>query len=524
MLFELSNDLTKLNLKEATRQEIAQLKTTLNVYVTGYRFMPRFQKTRWDGKIDFFNNGCIDFGLWNVVYECCKQYGYPFNISNRDAFPKDNSITLDDVAEFCEDFYKDHTDGKGGAFTPYDHQVEAVAAMLKHKFCCIEVATSGGKSLIFATTLFYLLKKNPGFKFLLIVPSVSLVTQFYDDIMNYNLGFNNENTEPLDIRIMEVMSDKPRKNFSDNEPNVYIGTYQSLVNYGVPENQPDFYKQFDVLCIDESHKAKSVSINTIVKRSFGYSSYRFGMSGTYQNPGSSELLSILSVTGPIVKVVKAKELMDKGLISNAKIKCMLVNHEDIEFANNVCIIKKHGNGKKAYDLESEYIQKSEKRKLFLTKLVTRFDSNSLVLFHNIEYGTELYNFFRSNIQDKNFYYIDGATDSVKREYIKKQMENTSGKPNILVASYGTLSTGVSIKALKYMIMAQPFKSNSLIRQSIGRLLRLHESKVDSKAVIFDIVDVFHYKYKTILYNQFLTRKNDIYKVQEFEFDETKVTL
>ena len=523
MKLELNGDNTKLVLKESTRQEYAQLNSNLNVFVTNYRHMEKFKKTKWNGKIDYFKGGVIDFGLWNEVYECCKEYGYPFDIINKQQFPRDNSITTEVVEEFCDYFYKDHMVGDV-EFKPYEHQVEAVASMLKHKYCCIEVATSGGKSLIFATALFYLLKKNPDFKFLLIVPSISLVCQFYEDIITYNLGATKENKEPLDINIIEVMSDKPRKNFSDKEPNVYIGTYQSLINFGTPTNQPDFYKQFNVVCIDECHKAKSVTINTIMNRSIGHSEYRFGMSGTYPNKGTSELMSIESVTVPVVKVVKAKELMDKGLISNAKIKCMLLNHNDREFAQNVFSIKKHGDGKKAYELESEYVQKSERRKMFLTKLVRKFNANSLVLFHNIEYGTELYDFFRSNIPNKNFYYIDGSTSSEKREYIKKQMEITTGKPNILVASYGTLSTGVSIKALKYLIMSQSFKSNSLIRQSLGRMLRLHESKVDSKAIIFDIVDVFCKGIKTVMYNHYISRKNDIYKVQEFDHDVTETSI
>ena len=525
MKFELSKDNSKLILKESTREEYNQIRRILCIYVNNYRFMQKFKLGLWDGKIDFFNNGFIDFGLWNVVYESCKQYGYKFEIINKEQFPRNNNIKINDIEDFCKDFYKDHKAKGNVPFFPYEHQIEAVHCILKHKFGAIEVATSGGKSLIFSTIVFYLLKNNPNYKILLIVPSVSLVTQFYDDILDYNLGFNKDNLNPLDIKIQEIMSDKPRKNRDDVEPNIYIGTYQSLINYGTPENMPDFYKQFNVVCCDEGHKAKSVSITTIMKRSFGYSDYRFAMSGTFPENGTSEKLSIESVTGPILKVVKAKELMEKGLVSNAKIKCLILQHEELEFAQSIYNIKKNGGGKKAYDLESQFIQKSEKRKLFVSKLIKKFQHNSLVLFHNIEYGKLLYDYCKSNIINKNFYYIDGGTSSEKRQYIIKQMENTDGNPNILIASYGTLSTGVSIKALKNMVMCQSFKSDSLIRQSLGRMLRLHESKSNGeKAIIFDLVDQFHHKFKNTLYGQFETRRDKIYKKQEFDFDETKIVL
>jgi hypothetical protein len=211
--------------------------------------MAKFKLTKWDGKINFLRNADrIYFGLWYEAYKMCKEYGYPFIIENREDFPMNKTVNREEVEKFCKEFYIDHR-LKGELdkpFTPYEHQVEAIYKILKHEYGIIEVATAGGKSLIFGTLVFYyLMKINPNAKFLLIVPSISLVTQFYNDIMDYNIGYNNENKIPCDIKIDEIMSDKPRKQF-DKEPNIYIGTYQSL------EKWPDeFFKQFDVVCTDE---------------------------------------------------------------------------------------------------------------------------------------------------------------------------------------------------------------------------------------------------------------------------------
>ena len=235
-------------------------------------------------------------------------------------------------------------------------------------------------------------------------------------------------------------------------------------------------------------------------------------------------MAIEGVTGPTVIKVKAKELMDKGLISNVKIKALILQHDDKSFSDNVATIKKYGNGKKAFELEQEYIKNSSKRKMFITKLVNKFKNNSLILFHNTAYGTELYDFFRSNILDKDFYYIDGSTSSKKRSFIKQEMEKTDKRVKILVASFGTLSTGVSIKALKNVVFTQSFKSAQIILQSIGRILRLHEDKENSKAMVFDLVDRFHSTYKNILYNHYISRRNELYKIQEYDFDEMKIAI
>ena len=525
MKFEISKDKSRFILKESTREEYNQLKNNLTPYVKGYRFMPKFKLTSWDGKFDYFNNGNIDFGLWHECYKTCKEYGYPFNVINKKEFPRDNNVTLDSVQKFVDEFYKEHKNDKGEDFTPYKHQVQAIYKMLRNKYCAIEVATSGGKSLIFSTMIFYVLKNiNPNAKILLIVPNISLVTQFYDDILDYNLGFNKENKNPLNINIQEIMSDRPRKIRDDEEPNIYIGTFQSLINWGTPELEPDFFKQFDVVANDESHRAKSSQIQTIMKRTYGYAEYRVGMSGTYPGEGTAEFLAIESVTGPVVIKVKAKELMEKGLISNVKIKSLILQYDDKEFAENVYQIKKYGGGKRAFEIEQEYIRNSEKRRIFITKLVNKFKHNSLVLFHNTEYGKDMYDFLRSNVLDKDFYYIDGSTSTKKRKHIFSEMKKTDNeKVKILVASYGTVATGVSINALKNVVFTQSFKSPQIVLQSIGRILRLHSTKKNNHAIVFDLVDQFDSSYKTILYNHYLSRKK-LYDKEEYPYQELRVVL
>lgn len=522
MKLVITQDKSSIILKESTHEEFHQLKLHLTRKVDNYFFKKRHKMGLWDGTIDQFKNGIIRYGLWKEIYRCCKEHGYKFDV-NKDDFPFDLKITMEDVQKFCTEFYAGYKvepteKNPEGIFDPYEHQVDAVFNMLKYKFGLIEVATAGGKSLIFATFMFYILKYiNPNAKFLLIVPRMSLVTQFYDDVIDYNNGFHKEQQNPFDIRIEEVFSDKPRKVRDGEDPNLYIGTYQSLVTY-----PKEFFQKFDVVVCDEGHTCKAKSLDTILTKTFGKAQYRIGLSGTYPSVNSAEYLTIESLMGPKLVNVKTKTLMDKGLISEIKINAIILNHDEKDFAERVHMIRKRGDGKKAYLLEREYAQKSLRRKVFFRKLVEKFNNNSLILFFSIEYGTELFEYLRDNIPDKYFYYIDGSTPKDKREKIKKIMENTEDKPKILVASFGTFSTGINIRAIMNVVFADSFKSDQIIRQSIGRGLRLHKDKV--KLIVFDIVDMFHPSYSNILYKQYISRRDNTYKKQSFTVNEVKIKI
>ena len=96
MKFKINENSTKIVLRESTREEFNQLKLYLNRYVKDYRFMPRYKMGIWDGKVDFFNNGIIDIGLWYEIIKCCKEYGYQFNIENKENFPRKSELNRED--------------------------------------------------------------------------------------------------------------------------------------------------------------------------------------------------------------------------------------------------------------------------------------------------------------------------------------------------------------------------------------------------------------------------------------------
>ena len=459
MNFRYDSNIEKLVVANATRIEYHQINLWLTRHVKGYRFMPAFKMGVWNGQQSYFDNGKINLGLWRECYKACKEIGVTFNIENRDEFPLNREVTLDSVRDFCKDFFKSHKmkDRKTGEwfqFMPYDYQIETAYKILKNRYCMAEVATSGGKSLVISIVMFYTLKNiNPDAKFLIIVPSITLVTQFYENIMEYNYGFNylakyqdkvefrdhlidlilddNPDYNPCHIKMEEIMSDKPRKYTGPTQPNIYIGCYQSLEKW-----PKEFFQQFHTVACDEAHGAKATTLTTILKRTFGHAYNRFGVSGTFPSDDSLEILTIQSVLGPNVTKIEAKTLVESGTITPMTIKAVVLNHASGELNDRLNFIKKKGAGADAFRYEKEFIQNSDKRLDFIKKIVEKCDSNTLLLFHTIEYGTKIFEKLKVELPDKDFYYIDGEVNNKQREFFKKEMEKTTEKIEYTILNFG----------------------------------------------------------------------------------------
>lgn len=533
----------KLIISESSRIEYHQMDLWLTRHVKGYKFMPAFKMGVWNGKTSYFGDGKIPLGLWKECFKGCQEIGAKFSIDNKEEFPLNREVTLEKVTEFCKEFFKNHKvrtkSGEWVPFMPYGYQIETAYKILKNRYCLANVATSGGKSFIISIVFFYTLKMmDPTAKLLIVVPSITLVSQFYDNILEYNYGFNNlvnykdtvdfrnhiidhilsEEPEyaPCVIRMEEVMSERPRKFIGPHQANIYIGTYQSLAKY-----PKEFFQQFHTVVCDESHGAKATTLQTIMKKTFKHAYNRFGVSGTFPEDDTLEILSIQSVLGPIITEVSATDLVKAGTITPMSIKAVILNHNQKEINDQLKYIRKHGAGADAFRFEKEFIQTSDKRLEFIKKIMTKCDKNTLLLFHTIDYGKKIFDKLSKELSDKEFYYIDGEVSGKKREEIKIQMEITGDKPKVLIASFGTLSTGVSVKNLHYLIMVDSFKSEQIVIQSIGRLLRLYEGK--EKAIIFDLVDVFSGDMNNILYAHYQERKK-FYDKRGYPYSETKINL
>jgi superfamily II DNA or RNA helicase len=232
--------------------------------------------------------------------------------------------------------------------------------------------------------------------------------------------------------------------------------------------------------------------------------YRFGFTGTLDGAQTHKLV-LEGLFGPVKKVTTTKELIDQKHLSAFKIKCIVLRHPD-----PVCkdILKKK------YQDEMDYIVSCEQRNKFIRNLILSLKGNTLLLFQYIEkHGRILYNDMQKEIQEgRPVYFVHGGVEGEDRENIRRLVEMDQNA--VIIASYGTFSTGINIRNLHNIIFASPSKSRIRNLQSIGRGLRLGENK--EECTLFDIADDMSMNSKKNHTLMHFIERMKIYNEEKFE--------
>jgi superfamily II DNA or RNA helicase len=209
--------------------------------------------------------------------------------------------------------------------------------------------------------------------------------------------------------------------------------------------------------------------------------YRIGTTGTLDNKKVHRLV-LEGIFGPLHRVITTKELMDSGRVANLNITCLLMKYDDIT---------RQGRKNNQYQDEIDFLVTNENRNRFIRNLAIRSSGNTLVLFQYVEkHGKVLYELIREKVADgRDVFFVYGGTETTDRENIRRIME---GKDDaIIIASFGTFSTGINIPSIENVIFASPSKSKIRNLQSIGRGLRLKEGKTHCN--LYDIADDLSWK-------------------------------
>ena len=495
MELTLSDNKKFLIINSCTELEYEQLKTSLTKKIEGWRFHPLVKKGVWDGNITFLKKNKIPAGLWKEIVDICKEYDFQLSLNGVTKI-FDQDLSEDSFRAWVDDFFKQHSELK-----PREYQIDAAFKILKYRRCLAELATSAGKTLISFMVIAYMMEVLGKKRILMIVPNVSLVIQATGDFEEYNMG-------RVPIRVQQIYSGAKLRSSS----NIVVGTYQSLT-----KKEEDYFEQFDAVLVDETHKAKANSIQSIMDKCW-HCDYRFGLSGTIPKRGTVNRLSLMSAMGPLVTQVKANFLQEEGFISNCKVLQFHMDYAtDSQKESFAFLSRNPRDRKKLFDLERNFINQHERRLKFVTGVIGKCKGNSLVLFHKITYGEAIYQKLRETT-DKKIYYVDGSISSDLREDFKARMEK--GDDIIIVASYGTFSTGISIKKIHNIFFTESFKSEVIIRQSIGRGLRKHHTKDTVK--IYDFIDDFRWKdndgdWTNYTYRHGIERRK-IYREEKFPFE------
>lgn len=411
---------------------IQEISDKFRFFVDGYKFHPKFKMGVWSGEIKLINNnGVFPKGLVPAVSDRLNEMGYTTEVD-------------ESFRRFLEVVPFDHTE-LGLPFEPYDYQIDAVKLALKKKRATLISATGSGKSLIIYMIVRALLEGN---RIMIVVPTVMLVTQLSKDFADY--GFDIEQYVHTISSGVSKVTRKP----------ITITTWQSIFRI----QEQEWWEQWDVVIGDEVHGFKATSLSSIMKRCTN-AFYRYGLTGTLDGIISNEL-TITGHFGPIKHVSKTSELIDRGILSKLKIHCLMLNWPT-EITSVI--------GKLPYKDEIDVIIANKQRNEMIAQLAKRKKQNTLVLFRYVsKHGKPLYEMIKEMCPEKQVFFVSGGVDKEDKENIRNLAERYSDC--IIVASYGTMSTGVNIKNIHNIIFASPYKSKTTVIQSIGRGLRLHKDK------------------------------------------------
>jgi superfamily II DNA or RNA helicase len=469
--------ITKLNEVHAKvhceRGEAMELSEYFTFHVPGYKFMPAFRNKVWDGKIRLFStfDHKIYYGLIPYIKKFCEERDYKFELDS--SIDSANEFSVNEAAAFIKEL--------NSPFEVRDYQLKAFLYAIRNKRGLLLSPTASGKSFII-----YLITRYLNTKTLIIVPTVSLVSQLYKDFIDY--GFDSEK------HIHQIPFDKSK----DSEKQIIISTWQSI--YKQPK---EWFQQFDLVIGDEAHLFKAQSLSTIMCN-LTNCAYRYGLTGTLDGTQTHKLV-LEGLFGVEKRVTTTKELIEKGKLSAFKIKALILKHDE-----ESCALLK----KSKYKDEIDFLVSNSKRNKFIRNLTLSLNGNTLVLYQLVEkHGKLLYDMIWAKCGDRKVFFVHGGVSAEDREAIRAITEKENDA--IIVASYGTFSTGINIRNLHNIVFASPSKSKIRTLQSIGRGLRLGDNK--ESATLFDVADDLTYKSRRNFTLDHFIERMKIYNEEKFAY-------
>jgi superfamily II DNA or RNA helicase len=454
--------------------------------VPGFRYMPAYRNKQWDGKIRLFNQYKAELysGLLHHLKEFANDRKYHVECdSTLKLFELNYSTTEKIIDKFSI------------PLEVRDYQIDAVKVALSNKRVILLSPTASGKSLIIYSLVRSYQDMNNK-QILIVVPTTTLVEQMYKDFNDYalNIQWASEDNCHLIYSGKEKSTQKP----------IIISTWQSI--HRLPKS---FFENIGMVIGDEAHNFKAKSLTSIMTKLVNCE-YRIGTTGTLDGTQTHKLV-LEGLFGPVYNVITTKELMEEDYLANLSIHCVVLKHDD-QISKVVKTLDYQG--------EIDYLVRNEDRNQFIVDLVEELRGNTLVLYQLVEkHGEVLYNMIEEN-SDKDVKFVHGGVSTDEREVIR--LDTEKGESTILVASYGTYSTGINIRNLHNVVFASPSKSRIRNLQSIGRALRRTNEK--STARLFDIADDLSVKnYQNYTLKHFIERMG-IYDSERFDYDISKINL
>lgn len=280
-----------------------------------------------------------------------------------------------------------------------------------------------------------------------------------------------------------------------------VDYHGDVYNLHVQDNHNYFANSINV---SNCHLFKAKSLSSIMHKCTK-APFKIGTTGTLDGTKTHRLV-LEGLFGAVHKVTTTKKLMDTNQLAELKIRCVTLDYTDEE--KQLC-------KKFSYQEEMDWLVTHPRRNKFIRNLVLDQKGNTLVLFQYVEkHGAELYDLISEKIEEgRDLFFVHGGVEAKDREQVRALTEQSSDA--IILASYGTFSTGINIRNLHNIVFASPTKSRIRNLQSIGRGLRLGEQKVSCK--LYDVGDNLSWKSHKNYTLLHLIERVKIYNEEELKY-------
>jgi superfamily II DNA or RNA helicase len=349
-----------------------------------------------------------------------------------------------------------------------DYQLEAVEACVRERRGIVRSPTGSGKGEMIVG----LVKRLPG-RWLFLVHRETLIDQ---QGKKYKLRTGKQanvlsRTSPAEWKL---------------EPGLNMMTLQSLAS-GIRHDKDGVdaaLKKLDGLVVDECHVAPAdVYYNAIERCPAGY---RFGFSGTPLDRTDNRSLMAIAALGKVIYSIKAKTLIEAGVLAMPHITMIKVTQRPPEMASRSGFTspwrRKAEGSKRFKEVYDAMIVDGAERNKAIIELAMSVAKPCMVFVKLVDHGKMLHRSFE--MAGLNSEFVWGNTKAETRLAAIERLERRDS--DVMVASV-VFQEGVDIPSLQSVIIASGGKSVIATLQRIGRGMRTDNGRKASFEV-YDILD------------------------------------
>ena len=465
-------------------------------HVDGYRHMPRYKNTPWDGKI---KPGRISFegtnarltlqrGWLNEVYEC---FDEPEITVECDLPPQ---LPLESLDEYD---------------IPYDlrdYQHQAIEQVSEAYWGRVAYATNAGKGAVIA--LLTKLAREQGMKVAVFADEVEVFRALEEEM---------EEWAGITPDLVEAGRDDPPNGdvVLAMIPTVHArvktpGKNDDWTEHPRRDEWTDWLETLDMALLDEADRATSNRWSDVLSHAEN-THYRVGFSGSFDTHGELDENKQLGLMGPVLKWVKNIELVNRGISVKPKVILHPYRH-DLPTPPISQWYDMNGPERRKWAYEVGVVTNFDRHDM-IQELINP-DVQNAVIVQRVQHGEILAD---EVLPDSEYLYGDDSKS--RRKEVLERFQ--AGKFTTLITTK-ILDRGTNwLSRARNLIFASGAGSKTQTLQRIGRGLRDEPGK--DKLMLHDIIDLPPEMYdpdaKVDPYMYFLNsteKRIDLYNEEEFE--------